>query len=166
MPFNDFNSRHFSAAEQTALTDAMNALETALSGKLANLSPEERKQYGSVNETNKLIINKVMDYHTNEPNLSSDDVDWEEFERDYASRSVLQNAIHRLESLVDGLKSAKILHDWDNYQASLTDYEFSKYKNNRGAIGYATKVNELSQFFTGGNSGTPTPSADSGNIGV
>lgn len=166
MPFNNYDSRHFSAVEQTALTDAMSALEAALTDKLANLSPEERQRFGSVNESNKLIISKVKDYHSSEPNLSSTDVDWEEFERDFASRAVLQNTIQRLQSLIDGLNSSKILHDWDNYQASLTDYEFAKYKNNRGAIGFATKVKELAQFFTGGNNGSTMPPVDKDTTGI
>ncbi|MCH5598100.1 hypothetical protein [Niabella ginsengisoli] len=157
MPFTNFDSRHFTTAEQTALTDALNTLETTVAGKLANLSADERRQYGSVNEQNKLIINKVKDYRIGEPILSSQDVDWDEFEQDYATPSILQNAVQRLQSIITGLNAAKILHDWDNYQAALTDYEFAKYKNNSGAIGYATKVAELGQFFTGGGSPTPTP---------
>jgi hypothetical protein len=66
-----------------------------------------------------------------------------------------------LQSLIDGLGNAKILHDYDNYQASLTDYEYSKYKASTDATGFQTKVAELAQFFTGGSrptsSGTPTP---------
>jgi len=157
MAFNNFDSRHFSAKEQAALTAAMNTLEAALTGKLANLSADERRQYGSVNEQNKLIINKVKDYHSSEASLSSNDVDWEEFERDYNTRMVLQNAIQRLQSTIDGLNAAKILHDWDNYQAALTDYEFAKYKSARGAIGFNTKVSELAQFFAGGGSGPVQP---------
>ena len=48
------------------------------------------------------------------------------------------------------VNNAKILHDWDNYQASLTDYDYAKYKASTQAVGYQTKVNELAQFFTGG----------------
>ena len=53
--------------------------------------------------------------------------------------------------MIDGLNNAKILHDWDNYQASLTDYDYAKYKASTQAVGYQTKVSELAQFFTGGN---------------
>ena len=53
--------------------------------------------------------------------------------------------------MIDGLNNAKILHDLDNYQASLTDYDYAKYKASTQAVGYQTKVNELTQFFTGGN---------------
>ena len=147
MPFTNFDARHFSGAEKTSINDAISSLETALAGKLANLTPEERQQFGSVNEQNKLIINKVKDFHDTQPELSSPDVDWPEFDNDYDSRTYIQNLIQRLMSLYDGLNNAKILHDWDNYQAALSDYEFAKYKFGTNANGFETKVNELKQFF-------------------
>ena len=150
MPFDNLSNKHFSAAEKTAITNALNALDTAFAGKLATLTPEERNQYGSVNETNKLITNKTRDYRINEPNLSSPDVDWTEFLVDFESRAVLQATILRLQGLIVNLNSAKIAHDYDNYQASLRDYNYSKYKNDSGVQGYEVKVNELAQFFTGG----------------
>lgn len=70
---------------------------------------------------------------------------------DYDSRSFVQATIQRLQSMIDGLNNAKILHDWDNYQAALTDYDFAKYKASTQAVGYQIKVSELAQFFTGGN---------------
>ena len=70
---------------------------------------------------------------------------------DYDTRAFIQATMQRLQSLIDGLNNAKILHDWDNYQASLTDYDYAKYKASTQAVGYQTKVSELAQFFTGGN---------------
>lgn len=161
MPFTNFDSRHFSEAERTAVETALHDLERALVEKLANLSVEERLQYGSVNEQNKLIVNKVKDFRDSQPELSSPDVDWGEFEQDHQTRAYVQNTIQRLQSLIDGLTNAKILHDWDNYQASLSDYEFAKYKLHTNAIGYQTKVNELKQFFNRTGATTPsTPSPD------
>ena len=159
MPFTNFDSRHFSEAEKTALNTAVAAVETALAPKLANLSPDERQQYGSVNEQNKLIINKVKDFRDSQPALSSPDVDWDEFLNDHDTRAFLQTTMQRLQSLIDGLANAKILHDWDNYQAALTDYDFAKYKVTTNAIGYQTKVAELAQFFTGGPTTPPAAKA-------
>jgi hypothetical protein len=70
---------------------------------------------------------------------------------DYDTRAFIQVTMQRLQSITDGLNNAKILHDWDNYQASLTDYDFAKYKASTQAVGYQTKVSELAQFFTGGS---------------
>lgn len=151
MPFTNFDSRHFTAAEKTSINTTVASLESSLSLKLANLTAQERQQYGSVNEQNKLIIQKVKDFRESQPNLCSPDVDWTEFLNDYDSRTFLQTTIQRLQSLIDGLNNAKILHDWDNYQAALTDYDFAKYKASTQAIGFETKVGEVGQFFTGGN---------------
>ena len=159
MPFTNFDSRHFSAAEKTAVNTAVTSLETALTPKLANLSPEERLQYGSVNEQNKLIINKVKDYRDSQPSLSSPDIDWVEFMNDHDTRAFLQTTMQRLQSLIDGISNAKILHDWDNYQAALTDYDFAKYKVTTNATGYQTKVTELGQFFAGRPAGSTNKSA-------
>jgi hypothetical protein len=156
MPFTNFDSRHFSDSEKSAVTYVLNSLELAFSTKLANLTASERQQYGSVNEQNKLIINKVKSYHETQPALSSPDVDWTEFNSDFDTREFLQNSMQRLKSLLDGLGNAKILHDYDNYQASLTDYDYAKYKASTSAVGYQTKVAELAQFF----SGRPTGSSD------
>lgn len=158
MPFTNFDSRHFTAAEKTTVNTALASLETALQAKLANLSAEERQQYGSVNEQNKLIINKVKDFRDSQPGLSSPDVDWTEFANDHDTRAYLQATIQRLQSLIDGMTNAKILHDWDNYQAALTDYDYAKYKVTTNATGYQTKVSEIGQFFNRtGTNNTDTP---------
>ena len=154
MSFNNLDNRHFSATEKTAINTVLANLELALADKLANLSAVERQQYGSVNEQNKLIINKVKSFHDAQPTLSSPDIDWAEFNSDFDTREYLQAAIQRLQSLIDGLGNAKILHDYDNYQAALTDYDFAKYKASTNAVGFQTKVAELSQFFSGRPSGS------------
>ena len=161
MSFTNFDSRHFDDAEKVAVNTALASLELAVSEKLANLSAAERQQYGSVNEQNKLIINKVKGFNDAQSSLSSPDVDWREFNNDFDTREFLQTAILRLQSLIDGLGNAKILHDYDNYQASLTDYDFAKYKASTNAVGFQTKVAEIAQFFNSGprpaSSDTSTP---------
>ncbi|WP_445710522.1 hypothetical protein [Flavobacterium sp.] len=148
MPFDNLNNNHYTQAEKTAVVEAISTLETVLAGRFKNLSPEERKRYGSINEQNKLIVNKVLDYRKNQSNLSSPDVDWEEFQNDYDSRSFLQETIAKLQNLISGLDNNKILHDFDNYQASLTDYGYSQYKAGTKIAGFETKVTEISQFFS------------------
>ena len=147
MPFDNLNSRHFLATEQTAIEDSLTELETAIMPKLENLTPDERQKYGSVNEQNKLIVNKVRDFRNADPSLSNPEIDWEEFAADFQSREFIQGVINRLQKMVDGLGYNKIRHDYDNYHASLADYSYSKYKASTMAPGYENKVNELGQFF-------------------
>lgn len=155
MPFENLNSNHYLAAEKTAVNTNLAALEASLMPKVRNLSADERKKYGSINEANKLIVNKAKDYRASQPALSSPDVDWVEFQSDFDSRDFLQATILRLQNMIDGLSNNKILHDFDNYQAALTDYDYSKYKASTKVAGFENKVNEMGQFFN--RTGTTAP---------
>jgi len=159
MPFDNLINIHYAEAEKTAVTTALTSLETVLIAKLRNLSPDERKKYGSINEQNKLIVNKARDYRNSQPNLSSPDVDWVEFQNDFDSRDFIQAIMTRLQTMLDGLYNNKILHDYDNYQASLTDYGYSQYKAGTKTAGFENKVNDLSQFFN--RTGTTTTATTS-----
>jgi hypothetical protein len=120
------------------------------------LSEEERVKYGSINEQNKLLVNKVRAYRQNQPNMSTPDVDWDEFESDYQTRAFLESRSDRLKSVVYQMQSTKILHDYDNYQDSLNDYAYSQYKKGAGEPGFTEKVAEIKQFFPkSGKSNTP-----------
>lgn len=160
MPFNNLENRHFTEAERTTINGLLTQLEAAFADKTANLTPEERRKYGSVNEQNKLIINKVKDFRDNQPALSSADVDWVEFAADFVDRSYKQAVLTRLATLTDGLTHSKILQDYDNYQAALTDYDYSKYKASANAQGFSQKVAEIAQFFSGGANNSADTSPD------
>lgn len=123
------------------------------------LTADDRRKYGSINEQNKLLVNKVRDYRASNPNLSVSDVDWEEFEKDFASRSAFDGLINRLDALGTKLKGAKILHDYDNYQSALADYAYTGYRAGTGAEGFENKYSELKQFFgrSGKNTAPPAP---------
>ncbi|MBU8883686.1 hypothetical protein CBW16_06525 [Flavobacteriaceae bacterium JJC] len=156
MPLTNLNNVHLTPAQVTAAKDAVTELENALSVVNVSLTPEDRKRYGSINEQNKLLVNKVNDYRQNEPTLAVNDVDWAEFEKDFASRAVFESLISRLEALITKMKNSKTLHDFDNYQAALADYAYTSYRAGSGADGFETKHSELKQFFNRtGRSTTP-----------
>jgi len=141
-------STHLSAEEIESVNTALSTLETALANKVNNLSSDERRKYGSISEQNKLFVNKVNDYATRQSTLRSPDVDWEEFVKDFNSRTVLEGTIARLQNLLTGINNAKTLHDYDNYQAALDDYAYTSYKTGTSAPGYEAKRKELKQFFS------------------
>lgn len=121
------------------------------------LTPDERSSYGSVNEQNKLLVNKVWDYRQSSPNLSLPDLDWTEFEMDYESRILMETIQNRLGALQERVKNTKILHDFDNYQSALDDYGYTVYKAGSQTPGYETKMNELKQFFARSGKGKTLP---------
>lgn len=144
----NLNNTHLSAEQIESANTALTSLETILVTILSNLSGEERRKYGSISEQNKLLVNKVNDYAINQPALKSPDVDWDEFTKDFNSRTVLEGVIARLENLLTGINNAKTLHDYDNYQAALDDYAYTNYKTGTSAPGYEAKQKDLKQFFS------------------
>lgn len=147
MPVTNLNRQHFSDEKKTQTDVLLDQLEELLKDNAVNLNPEDRQRYGSVNEQNKLFINKVNDYYDSQPQLSSPDVDWEEFKRDYESRKFLERVAARLQSIGIGINNSKTLHDWDNYQDALADYRYVQYKFSTAATEYEKKLNDLKQFF-------------------
>ncbi|MBP2831194.1 hypothetical protein J8281_03255 [Aquimarina sp. U1-2] len=133
--------------EKNTAEDLITQLETLLVGKLSALTEKERQDYKAINEKNKLFVNKVWDYRQHSQSLSSPDVDWEEFEKDYKARSFSENLLGRIESLAYRIESTKILHDYDNYQDALNDYAYAQYSKGAGKPGFTEKVAELKQFF-------------------
>ncbi|CAN5441978.1 hypothetical protein BH10ACI1_BH10ACI1_34550 [soil metagenome] len=154
----------FTETERDNIRRLLEQLETAVAGKLSALTEEERVRYGSINEQNKLLVNKTRDYRQNQPAMSSPDVDWDEFESDYESRVFLESTAQRLSSIAYQMQSTKILHDNDNYQDSLSDYAYSQYKKGAGEAGYTEKVAEIKQFFNRtGTANKPAPSEPENN---
>ncbi|WP_417443893.1 hypothetical protein [Joostella sp.] len=137
----------FTPKEEQAITKNIKDIERLISGKVTALNESERKKYGSINEINKLFVNKTHAIHAENPELSAPEVDWNEYKKDYQTRVFLEKQIQSLKSIVYQLESTKTLHDFDNYQDSLIDYSYSQYKKNAKVSGYSKKVDELKQFF-------------------
>lgn len=62
MALDNLISITFSESDLTTLEQAIQSIETVLNGKTINLTPEQRQQYGSIAEQNKLFVNKAKLY--------------------------------------------------------------------------------------------------------
>lgn len=144
----NLNSTHVTPEIDENVNRTLSTLESILEPLLKNLSPDERRRYGSIGEQNKLLVNKVEEYATKQPALRSPDVDWDEFMLDFADRRKLEGFISRLQRLIEGLNNARILHDFDNYQSAIDDYAHTNYKAQTAAPGFETKQRDIKQFFT------------------
>lgn len=160
MPLNNFSTTHFDTNERQQAQSLLVQLRNLLASKLVALTAEERKRYGSVNEENKKLINKVRDYQLIDPNASAPEVDWNEFALDYEDRVFLEGLALGLSSLLYEVENTKILHDYDNYQASLTDYAYTQYRAGAGIAGAIQKANELKQFFNRTGTGNSSNNND------
>ena len=149
---------HFTAIEIADVDAHLTAIEAIIEAKCKNLTAEEKVQYGSINEKNKLLVNKVRDYRNSQPALSAAEINWAEYEADWQDRTFLETRALRLAGIAEQMLDTKTLHDYDNYQNALVDYRYTKYKNETdGGAGYSTKYDELKQFFPNTGGGLPTP---------
>ncbi|MCX2679885.1 hypothetical protein OOZ15_08055 [Galbibacter sp. EGI 63066] len=137
--------------DKSQVDELITKLEDLLKGKLSALTEQERIKYGSINEQNKLFVNKVNGYVQTTPTLCAPEVDWEDFKKDYNARLFLESRTERLQSLAFQMESTKMMHDYDNFRDALIDYNYAQYKKGAGENGYTEKVAELRQFFPRGN---------------
>ena len=69
MAITNLNNMHLSATQVTDAQNALTQLEAALQMINVNLSAEDRQKYGSINEQNKLFVNKIYDFYKNQHSL-------------------------------------------------------------------------------------------------
>ncbi len=147
MPLKDLIQTKFLPADITAINTALAAIETAITSKTVNLTNEERQRYGSINEQNKLLVNKINDYRQSHPQLNSPQVDWTEFQADLNVRIALNAILSKLATINEQLSDTKILHDNDNYQQALTQYKYISYLSDETGAGTTTIKDDIAQFF-------------------
>ena len=155
MPLKDLIQNLLTAADENIINKALDDIQNAIISKTVNLTPDERQKYGSINEQNKLLVNKIDDVHSSHPQFDSSKVNWAEFASDFAIRSTLEKIISRLKSIAEQLDDTKILHDNDNYQQALSQYGYISYLADQNEPGITTIKEELAQFFNRSNPTTP-----------
>jgi len=147
-------------AELTTIRTSMNAIKAILAPKFVNLEPEDRQKFGSINEKNKLVINKVKDYRDNMPSLSNPDIDWIAFSEKATTRKNFMLVIDMISELNELCNDPRTLVDYVLYGEARKDYKFTKYKaedDGAGSAGFETKYNALREFFVAETGTSETP---------
>lgn len=162
MALENLISVEFTNAELTKLDGAISMLESVLLGKTINLTPEERQQYGSIAEQNKLFVNKAKGYMEQYPQYVPPFLDKAEYDKDYDARQQMESRMQRLSSLTEQFSDTKILLDFDNYHNSLTFYRNVKYLSNENVPGTNVIYDDMKQFFIAPTSTIPGESEKQG----
>lgn len=147
MPLKDLLQNQLTPASATKINAALATIETELNGKTVNLTPKERQQFGRINEQNKLLVNKINDIKTSHPQHNSPQVNWVEFEADYAARTSLNAIKSKLNSITEQIIYTCILYDNDNFQQSLSQYSYLSYLSEQNVPGTTSLKDEVAQFF-------------------
>ena len=140
----------FTAEELQKLDTALQTIEGVLKGKTFNLTPDERKQYGSIAEQNKLFVNKCKELMEQYPQYVPSFLDKEEFDRDYQARQQIESRLIRLKAITEQLSDTKVLLDNDNYYNAITFYRNIKFLSLQNIPGIKTLYEQIKQFFKGG----------------
>lgn len=156
MAFENLVSITFTQQELNTLDEALKNIENVLKGKMQNLTPEERRQYGSIAEQNKLFVNKVKMYMEQYPDYVPRYIDKAEFDRDYQARTDLEPRYSRLKSIMEQITDTKVLLDHDNYQASLSFYRSIRVLSQENIPGSNVIADDLKQFFHRGKNKSET----------
>jgi hypothetical protein len=135
------------ADEQAKITAAANEIFNIIKAKLPDLSAEKRRFFGSINEQNKLLVNKARDITTVNPTQIPPEVNWTEFESDYKARTFYEGVLLIINNITSRLESAKMMHDYDNYNDALVLYRYLDYLRRSDVPGAEVSYNALREFF-------------------
>ncbi len=89
----------FTEEEIGKLNKSMEEIVSVLSGKVINLTPEERRQYGSIGNNTQYWIDKVDTYMVQNPKLVPFYLSKEEFDKDRLARSIFLDLIKKSNSI-------------------------------------------------------------------
>jgi hypothetical protein len=146
----------FSDDDLATIDTAIQSIEAVFAGKTINLTPQQRQQYGSIAEQNKLFVNKAKGYMEEYPQYVPPFIDKVEFDRDFDARQRIEQRLNRLQAVTEQLSDTKILLDYDNYHNSLSFYRNVRYLSGENVPGSTTIFEGMQQFFTGGTSSAPS----------
>ena len=147
MKNNDVIQVVYTTEELTALETSLSEMESFATKNAPNLSAEDRQQFGSIHETNKLLVDKCKTLMEQNIQLIPGFVDKDEFQRDYDAREFIEKTILRLETVIRQLEDTKILLDYDNYQDSMAFYRSVRYYANEQEQFAIPVYDELKKYF-------------------
>jgi hypothetical protein len=154
----------FTPQELTDITAALDTLQNILAAKAINLTPDERRQYGSVGDERIAWVHKVRKYATQDPNLVPYYVDMAEHANDMDAFRQLGPMLDRLAQLTDMVADSRLMTGYDIFQNSLAIYNFIRLLATQQNVPGITPIFEDLRKQFPGRPRTPrsTDSPDSG----
>ena len=167
MALDNLISISFSASDLETIDKAIQDIQTVLTGKTINLTPDERQQYGRIAEQNKLFVNKAKTYMEQYVQHVPGFIDKAEFDRDYEAREQIEQRLQLLNSLVEQLADTKVLLDHDNYHNAISFYRSIRFLSEENVPGTNVIYEGMKQFFVTTQipqqTQVPPPSTNSNN---
>jgi hypothetical protein len=155
MSHKDLISVGFTEEEIKLLNQHFDGIEQIIQGKVVNLSPEERKQYGSINDRTENWVYKVKGYMAQKPELVPFYLNVSEFNNDYEARNAIKPILNRIASIHESFDDTAKLLSHDIYNTSIAYYRSIKMIAQQNVPGTTTIYEDLKKQFPGRPSSVP-----------
>lgn len=137
---------------------SLTAMENAINPNTPVKTAEERTLLGrGSGGANKLMVDDVKTLSKTQPQLNSPLIDWTEFSADNAAGATLGEWIDRLKAMVYKLESAKMMHEFDNYNDAIDQYAHLQYLTRNNVQGASEAYNQLRGHFRKGKASKDKP---------
>ncbi|WP_018676053.1 hypothetical protein [Riemerella columbina] len=152
MALDNLISIRFTDQELQTLNTAIQQINQVLQGKVINLSPEERQQYGSIADRNKVLVDKCKHYMEQDTETLPRTIDKTEFDADYHARQQLDIPLKALSRIVEKMSDTKILLDHDNFHSAIAYYRYIKYLSSQNEPGTTSIYQDLKKHYQSASS--------------
>ena len=150
-------SLDITAAQKTAIVDAVTALKTALQGITINLTKEERQSLPKVGDKTLAFDEKCKAYMASRPELIPGFIDMAELAKDRKLVADLLPCLQEIAPIAEALEDTVSLAYTDIYIADLAFHANVKQAAKRGVPGTDTIYDDLKARFPGRPKAEPTP---------
>ena len=145
-------SIEFTAAQIAAIDTALTSIENALAGKVVNLTPTDRKQFGKINNKRENWVTKVRNYISQMPDIKPSYLNLGEHDKDIAARNALMPRLNRMAAIKRSMEDTAMLLSSDLYNNSLGVYGNVKEMSKRNVPGITPIYQDLKEQFPGSGS--------------
>lgn len=150
-------SIELTAAQKTAITDAVTALKEALEGIIINLTKEERQSLPKIADKTLAFDEKCKAYMASRPELVPGFIDMTEMAKDRQLVADLLPCLQEIAPICEGLEDTISLAYTDIYVADLAFHATVKQAAKRGVPGTDTIYDDLRERFPGRPRTEPPP---------
>lgn len=150
-------SLDITAAQKTAIVDAVAALKAALQGITINLTKEERQSLPKVGDKTLAFDEKCKAYMASRPELVPGFIDMAELAKDRKLVADLLPCLQEVAPIAEALEDTISLAYTDIYIADLAFHANVKQAAKRGVPGTDTIYDDLRERFPGRPKAAPTP---------
>ena len=145
--------------ELKQISGAIDILKTTLLPKLKVLNPTERQELPKMGDKSLAFVKKALEYCTQNPELSPQFLDVNEYTNDVMSVETLKALHSPISQLADALSDTMILSGSDAYSAALMFYNSVKIAKKSNVAKAGTIHDDLSERFPGKVKGAAKPAA-------